>query len=149
MAPVVSMFSTIFCAVPAFIRVDPESTSGPTSATISISAALPSSDLGLQTTAAVLAPFLRANSTAAMVWGASAGSNADDHVFPGRFAFGHISFAVSTRILTALGSAAQRFFAAGNHILHRLRVSTERRRTFGGVQGSQSPAGRSEERRVG
>jgi len=33
-APVVSMFSTIFCAVPAFIRLEPETTSGPTGVTI-------------------------------------------------------------------------------------------------------------------
>ena len=37
MAPVVSMFRIIFSAVPAFIRVEPLITSGPTSATMPIS----------------------------------------------------------------------------------------------------------------
>ena len=39
MAPVVIMFRIIFCAVPAFMRVEPEMTSGPTSATMAMSAA--------------------------------------------------------------------------------------------------------------
>src|ERR1019366_6178930 len=34
MAPVVSMFRIIFCAVPAFMRVEPATTSAPTSATM-------------------------------------------------------------------------------------------------------------------
>src|SRR5260370_1083050 len=38
------MLSTIFCAVPAFIRVEPERASGPTPTTISIPAARPHSE---------------------------------------------------------------------------------------------------------
>src|SRR3984885_16142388 len=69
MAPVVIMLSTIFCAVAAFMRVDPETTSGPTSATMQMSATPERGVLWLQVTAAVLAPRARAYSTAATTYG--------------------------------------------------------------------------------
>jgi len=47
------MLSTIFCAVPAFIRVEPASTSGPTTGTIATSAARVISESGTQVTATV------------------------------------------------------------------------------------------------
>src|SRR5207302_1907730 len=64
-----SMFRIIFWAVPAFIRVEPEITSGPTSATIARSAAFSRGELRLQVTAIVLAPRRRAYSSAATVNG--------------------------------------------------------------------------------
>ena len=67
MARVVIMLQMSFCAVPAFMRVEPATTSGPTSATISMSAARPSGEPGLQVIPTVLAPRPRAYSTAAMV----------------------------------------------------------------------------------
>ena len=69
MAPLESMFRIIFWAVPAFIRVEPEITSGPTSATIARSAAFSRGELRLQVTAIVLAPRRRAYSSAATVNG--------------------------------------------------------------------------------
>src|SRR6476661_4711347 len=69
MAPVDSMFRTIFCAVPAFMREEPATASGPTSVTIVIWAALASSDPGLHVTATVLAPRARAYLRAATVYG--------------------------------------------------------------------------------
>src|SRR5438445_9944515 len=69
MAPVESMFSTSFCAVPAFRREEPASTSGPTSVTIARCAAFSSGELRLQVTAIVLAPLRRASWTAATVNG--------------------------------------------------------------------------------
>jgi len=50
------VFSTSFCAVPAFRRVDPAMNSGPTSTTIVWSAMRSSSELGAQTRAMVCAP---------------------------------------------------------------------------------------------
>ena len=47
------MFSTSFCAVPAFMRVEPAMTSGPTTGTIEISAALVIADPGTQVIAIV------------------------------------------------------------------------------------------------
>ena len=69
MAPLESMFRIIFWAVPAFIRVEPEITSGPTSATIARSAAFSRGELRLQVTAIVLVPRRRAYSSAATVNG--------------------------------------------------------------------------------
>src|SRR5438093_3201204 len=66
---VLIMLRTSFCAVPAFIRVEPVITSGPTKVCIVRSAVL---DIGLfstQTTATVFAPLLFANSMAAWVYG--------------------------------------------------------------------------------
>src|SRR2546427_567328 len=53
---VVSMLQISFCAVPAFIRVDPVSTSGPTSGVMAMPASCASSDPGTQVIATVAAP---------------------------------------------------------------------------------------------
>ncbi len=50
MLPVLSMLSTIFCAVPALRRVDPISTSGPVLMAIVMSDMGATSGLGLQLT---------------------------------------------------------------------------------------------------
>src|SRR5580704_12137986 len=63
------MLVIIFCAVAAFIRVDPEMTSGPTSATTAMSAALSKGVLWLQVMQAVLAPRARAYATAETTYG--------------------------------------------------------------------------------
>ncbi len=64
MAPVVIMLRIIFWALADFMRVEPEMTSGPTSAMMVVSATSESGVLRLQVTAAVLAPRARAYSTA-------------------------------------------------------------------------------------
>ena len=69
MAPVEIMLRTILCAVPAFMRDDPASTSGPTSVTIAKSATRSSGELRLHVSAIVLDPRQRAYSTAAIVKG--------------------------------------------------------------------------------
>ena len=55
-----NMFSTIFCAVPAFKRVEPATTSGPTTGTMLISAALVIGLFGTHVRATVSAPNERA-----------------------------------------------------------------------------------------
>src|SRR5215470_5531136 len=76
MATVDSMLSTIFCAVPAFIRVDPASTSGPTTGTIATSATRVISESGTQVTGTV-------SDSADGVGRAPGGRDADDRVVAG------------------------------------------------------------------
>ena len=64
MAPVVTMLRIIFWAEADFMRVEPEMTSGPTSAMIVVSATSARGVLRLHVMAAVLAPRARAYSTA-------------------------------------------------------------------------------------
>ena len=63
------MLSTIFCAVPAFIRDDPAITSGPTTGAILTTAVEAIRESGLQVTAIAAAPTCRAYSTAPVVYG--------------------------------------------------------------------------------
>ncbi len=63
-APVVSIFSTILVAVPAFRRVDPAMTSGPGSGVIAIFARRASSESGVQLMPIVSAPSRLASSMA-------------------------------------------------------------------------------------
>ena len=58
------MFKIIFCAVEAFMRVDPETISGPTSASIVMSTTWLKSEFALHVIAAVFAPQARAYSVA-------------------------------------------------------------------------------------
>src|SRR6267142_646975 len=66
---VLSMFNTIFCDVPAFNRVDPVSTSGPTSGAITILASRAAAIRRLDVTATVNAPRARANFIAVTTYG--------------------------------------------------------------------------------
>ena len=69
MAAVEIMLRTILWAVPAFMRDDPASTSGPTWVTMAKCAARSSGELGLQVRAMVRAPRRRASVMAATVKG--------------------------------------------------------------------------------
>ena len=60
MAPVDSMFSTIFWAVPLFMRVEPVTTSGPGAGAMAMSAASVTGEPGQQVTLTTGAPRLRA-----------------------------------------------------------------------------------------
>jgi len=68
-AAVLSMFSTIFCDVPAFSRVDPVNTSGPTSGAITIFATRPTGIRKFDVTATVVAPRVRAYFSAPSTYG--------------------------------------------------------------------------------
>ena len=63
------MLRIIFCAEDAFIRVEPDKISGPTSAQMVTSATCERSEFGLQVMAAVLAPRVRAYSVAPTTYG--------------------------------------------------------------------------------
>ena len=60
MLAVLSMLSTIFCAVPDLSRVEPVTTSGPTTGEIAMSARPAMIEAGLQDSATVPAPTSRA-----------------------------------------------------------------------------------------
>ena len=68
-AAVLSMFSTSFVAVPAFMRVDPVIISGPVSGSMGNSTARDSSESGVQLIPMVTAPSLRASPTAPSTYG--------------------------------------------------------------------------------
>ena len=59
------MFSVSFCAVPAFMRVEPMSASGPTTRQIATSTSIVTSERGVQQIRPVFAPRCRASSSAA------------------------------------------------------------------------------------
>ena len=63
------MLSTIFCDVPAFSRVDPVNTSGPTSGAITIFANRPTGIRKLEVTATVVAHRFCANFSAPSTYG--------------------------------------------------------------------------------
>jgi len=63
------MLSASFCAVPAFSRVEPVSTSGPTSISMAMSAAAPTAEFLLHVTPTVAQPTLFAYSSAAITYG--------------------------------------------------------------------------------
>src|SRR6266851_202625 len=66
---VLSMLSAIFCDVPAFSRVDPVNTSGPTSGAITIFASRPTGIRKFDVTATVVAPRFRAYFSAPTTYG--------------------------------------------------------------------------------
>ena len=61
MTEVEIMLSISFCAVPAFMRVDPVTNSGPTTASRAYSASAATGDAGLQVMAPVSSPCRRAS----------------------------------------------------------------------------------------
>ena len=142
MAPVEIIFRTILCAVPAFMRDDPASTSAPTSVTMAKSAARSSGELRLQVSAMVWAPRRRAYSTAAMVNGVRPllAMPRTMSRLPGlRFFISAMASAVSSSLASV--EAARALGASGHDELHGARISIESRRNFGGVEGADAAAG--------
>ncbi len=113
-APVVIMLRIIFWAVAAFMRVEPEMTSAPTSATIAISAAeamgvpLVAGD-GRRKGAAGACVGCGGNN----VGGASGSREADDNVFPGGAATGYVALAQFFRVFVDLDRGGQGLGPAG------------------------------------
>ena len=124
MAPVDNMFSTIFCAVPAFMRVEPVTTSAPTSTTIgNVGCYVKAGCSDCRSTATVVAPLLarivRPLPTVYGVRPAGRDSNYDITSLLG------LRLAMSARPASRESSSrfnryAQCFHTAGNHELHDL-----------------------------
>jgi hypothetical protein len=142
MTAVLIMFSTSLVAVPAFMRVDPAITSGPTRGVIAIRAARESGESGVQLIPMVSAPSsIRGLHRAQHIGRPAAGGNSDQSVFGSETPLGQIAPAVFRIVFRSLGGPRQRRFAAGDDALHQVRRHVERRRTFGGVQNAQPAAG--------
>ena len=113
------MLSTNFCAVPAFIRVDPATTSGPTSGVMAISTARASSESGVQLIPTVTAPSRRAfRHRAQHIRRAPAGGNPHQHVARGESARLQIARAAGRIVFGGFRGAAQCRFPAGDDALH-------------------------------
>ena len=139
---VLIMFNTSLVAVPAFMRVDPAITSGPTSGVIAIRARRASGESGVQLIPMVNAPKLVCRFHRAQhIRRAAAGGDSDQRVFAGEPSIGKIAPACFRIVFRSLGGPRQRRFAAGDDALHQLRRDLKRRRTFGGVQNAQPAAG--------
>ena len=137
-----SMFNTSFCAVPAFMRVVPAMTSGPTSGAIAISTARESSESGRTADAdRDGAQAVGFGDRAEHVGRAAAGGDADQHVARGKAAGEEIADADGGIVLGGFGGAAQGGFAAGHDALHHLRRRAEGGRNLGGVEHAETAAG--------
>ena len=142
-APVLSMFSTSLVAVPAFSRVEPLSTSGPTTGVIARSTREMMSASGLHERPMVNAPSCAGVIDRAQHVGRpAAGGDADEHVvrrkarWPARSCGGEFGV-----VLGPLDGSRERRRAAGDDADDQSRRGVERRRALGGVEHAE-PAGR-------
>ena len=100
----------IFCAVPAFMRLEPAMTSGPTSVTIATCAAFSSCEPRLQVTAIGLGALAaRVLNGGDGEWSASAGGDADDDIVLARLLFGDFALAEFARIFVAFDGRPRAF----------------------------------------
>ena len=135
------MLSTIFCAVPDFIRVEPVSASGPTTGTMAISAAFVIGESGTQVIQAVKQPSSRAYSIAPMVYGVrpeAASPMTASVLFTPRC----LRSSPPACLLSSLASVAlyKSFVAAGDHALDQFVRNAKCRRNFRCIEHSQPPA---------
>ena len=141
-AAVESMFRTNLVAVPAFMRVEPATISGPASGAMEISTARESSESGVQLMPMVRAPRRRASATRPEHVGrASAGGDPNQHILRAEAALDEVAGADGRIVLGGFGGVGQRGFAAGDDALHHLGRDAEGRLAFGGVQHAQAAAG--------
>src|SRR5690606_11685097 len=121
-AVVESMLRTSFCAVPAFMRVEPISTSGPTTGAMTTSAWSSSSESVLQT------------QRTQCVGPTDAGDDADAHVAGFDTGLGHDLRDVLAAVLRLFAGAAEGTVASGYDATHLLRRHPKRRRAVRGLQ---------------
>src|SRR6185437_16151312 len=138
MAPVVIMLRIIFCADEAFMRVEPEMTSGPTSAQMDVG------DLGeLRVDVAGDGCGFGASGASVVdgtddVGRAAGGRHADDDVFPCRPSAGDVALTDLRRIFVDVGGGGQSLRSASHDVLHLLRGGGKGGRALGGVEGSDA-----------
>lgn len=141
--PVEIMFRTSFCAVPAFILVEPLTTSGPTTTAIAMSASRFIAPFLLQESATVVAPTERAYPSAPQQYAAlPACGYRHTHVLFAKDDGFKILLRVFGYILHTLGRTEHRISAARDHTLYQLGRNTVCRRAFGGIDNAE-PARRS------
>ena len=141
-APVENMFKTSFVAVPALSRVEPLSTSGPTTGCIKRSTRESNSESVLHVRPMVVAPTARAYSTAPSTYGVrplAAMPTTTSRLL--KRSRSQVALAEFGMIFGALDGPGQRFRPARNHTCDLLRRRIESRGTLGCIEHAK-PAGR-------
>ena len=142
MAPVVIMLRIIFWAVEAFMRVEPETTSGPTSATDGDVGDLGERSVGVAGDGGGLgAAGAGVLDGADDVGGAAAGGDADDDVFAGGAAAGDVALADLGGVFVDVGGGGEGLGAAGHDVLHLGGRGGVGGRALGGVERGDAAAG--------
>ena len=135
------MFSTSLVAVPAFSRVEPLSTSGPTTGVIARSTRGMRSESGLHDRPMVNAPSLAGViDRPEDVRRAAAGGDADEHIGGGERDRGEVAGGVLGVVLGPFDGPRQGGRAAGDEADDQPGRGVERRRALGGVEHAE-PAG--------
>ncbi len=124
------------------MRVDPEMTSGPTSAQMVMSATCESAEFGLQVMAAVFGAaspgvLYRTDD----VWCTTGGGDADDDVFARGATLGDVALAEFGGVLVDVRGAGEGLGAAGHKVLNLLGIGREGGGALGGVEGSDAAGG--------
>ncbi|KEF18881.1 hypothetical protein DF18_20975 [Streptomyces rimosus] len=136
-----SMLRTSFCAVPAFRRVDPVRSSGPTTTSMPWSAAAASAEPALQDRPMVSAPrAARACSTAPIAYGVRhRGGDADDRVVAGQAERVQVGGGQVRAVLGALDGGDHGGGAARDQAHDLGRVGVEGGRALARVQHAEAP----------
>ena len=126
MAPVESMFNTIFCAVPAFIRLDPADNfradlgdDAEVRGAFQLRIVVAGNGHGLCASTAGI--FNGGDG----VGSSSAGGYADDHVLLAGLAPGHVGASEFAGVLAGFHGYGQCLRATGNHVLHFAGIDAE------------------------
>ncbi len=139
---VLIMFNTSLVAVPAFMRVEPATTSGPVSGVMAICTARANSESGVQLMPAVTAPSRRASATAPSTYGVRPLAAIPTSTSRGgEAAFAQIARADGRIVFSSFGGVRQRLFAARHDALHHFRIGAESGRAFRRIQHAQPAAG--------
>ncbi len=142
MAPVVTMLVIIFCAVAAFMRVEPETTSGPTSATIDRVRGIGQRSIWIAGDAGGLrAQSPRIGDRRNHIGRAPAGGEADDHIFAAGTAAGDVALAQLFGVFIDLDRRGERLGSAGHDVLHGLRAGGEVGGNLAGIERGEASAG--------
>src|ERR1039458_5449997 len=140
---VLIMFRTSLVAVPAFMRVEPATISGPVSGVMAICTARANSESGVQLMPAVTAPRRRASAIAPSTYGvrplAAIPTSTSRGVKP-RSRRSCAPMAGSSSVVSVARASACAP-PASHDALHQFGVGAESRRAFGGIQHTQPPAG--------
>ena len=132
--------STSFCAVAAFIRVEPAIGSAPVASTIARSAAAAAGEAYALTIAMVNAPSARAVASAATTNGAPPLAEMPMTASPG-YHFAHQPLAGERVVFGAFDRALERAGSAGDVRAYRSRLDAERRDPLGRIEKAKPAAG--------
>ena len=142
MAPVVIMLSTIFCAVPAFMRVEPETDLGTDFGNDGdIRGCLQGRAVIAGDGGGVRAACTRIGDGSDNVGGAAGSRKPDHDVFAGGAAAGDVPLAKFFGVFVDFDGGGQSLRTAGHDVLHLAGSGRVSRRALRGIQGCNSAAG--------